>query len=94
LHELRAEVGRWADEMLALSPTALRFLKQSFNADSEHIGGVANVARTGNPGPLPDAVHTDRAVAVLGKQLERRIETRLSLVHAAEASRLRTHRSI
>ncbi|MGZ4224740.1 MAG: enoyl-CoA hydratase-related protein [Solirubrobacteraceae bacterium] len=47
LSELRAEVRRWADEMLALSPTALRFLKQSFNADSEHIGGVASVAFTG-----------------------------------------------
>src|SRR5881275_2155010 len=35
LDELRTEVRRYADEMLALSPTALRFLKQSFNADSE-----------------------------------------------------------
>jgi hypothetical protein len=38
--DLRAEVRRWADEILALSPTALRFLKQSFNADSEHIVGL------------------------------------------------------
>src|SRR6187549_726141 len=30
--DLHAEVRSWADEMLALSPTALRFLKQSFNA--------------------------------------------------------------
>ena len=30
--ELRAEVRRWADEILAKSPTALRFLKHSFNA--------------------------------------------------------------
>ncbi len=37
--ELRAEVRRWADEMLQLSPTALRFLKQSFNADTEHLAG-------------------------------------------------------
>src|SRR5687767_6247197 len=28
--ELRAEVRRWADEILALSPTALRVVKQSF----------------------------------------------------------------
>jgi naphthoate synthase len=42
--ELRAEVRRWADEILALSPTALRFVKQSFNADSEHMAGVASVA--------------------------------------------------
>jgi 2-ketocyclohexanecarboxyl-CoA hydrolase len=45
--ELRAEVRRWADEMLALSPTALRFLKQSFNADTEHIAGLQHVAFSG-----------------------------------------------
>jgi 2-ketocyclohexanecarboxyl-CoA hydrolase len=47
LGELRAEVRRWADEMLALSPTSLRFLKQSFNADSEQIAGVASLAFSG-----------------------------------------------
>src|ERR671930_926778 len=45
--ELRAEVRRWADEMLALSPTALRFLKQSFNADSEQIAGIGQLAFSG-----------------------------------------------
>ena len=45
--ELRAEVRRWADEMLALSPTALRFLKQSFNADTEHLAGLGQLAFTG-----------------------------------------------
>jgi naphthoate synthase len=45
--ELRAEVRRWADEILALSPTALRFLKQSFNADSEHIAGLGQLAFSG-----------------------------------------------
>ena len=38
--ELRAEVRRWADEMLDKSPTALRVLKHSFNADSESIAGI------------------------------------------------------
>src|SRR5438552_9842224 len=47
LAELRDEVRRWADEILALSPTALRFLKQSFNADTEHLAGVAHVAFSG-----------------------------------------------
>jgi naphthoate synthase len=47
LGELHAEVRRWADEMLALAPTALRFLKQSFNADSEHLAGQAALAFTG-----------------------------------------------
>src|ERR671925_85336 len=45
--ELRAEVRRWADEILPLSPTALRFLKQSFNADTEHLAGVGQLAFTG-----------------------------------------------
>jgi 2-ketocyclohexanecarboxyl-CoA hydrolase len=44
---LREEVRRWADEMLSLSPTALRFLKQSFNADSEHLAGLGQLAFSG-----------------------------------------------
>ncbi|MFL5893669.1 MAG: enoyl-CoA hydratase-related protein [Thermoleophilaceae bacterium] len=44
---LRDEVRVMADEMLALSPTALRFLKQSFNADSDHMVGLGQVAFTG-----------------------------------------------
>jgi 2-ketocyclohexanecarboxyl-CoA hydrolase len=45
--ELRATVREWADDMLALSPTALRFLKQSFNADTEHMAGIGQLAFTG-----------------------------------------------
>jgi dihydroxynaphthoic acid synthetase len=45
--KLRDEVRRWADEILALSPTALRFLKQSFNADSEAIAGLGQLAFSG-----------------------------------------------
>ena len=45
--ELRAEVRRYADEILALSPTALRFLKQSFNQESEHLAGQAALAFSG-----------------------------------------------
>jgi 2-ketocyclohexanecarboxyl-CoA hydrolase len=55
--ELRAEVRRWADEMLALSPTALRFLKQSFNAETEHVAGLQHVAFSG----LELFVDTDEA---------------------------------
>jgi 2-ketocyclohexanecarboxyl-CoA hydrolase len=42
--ELRAAVRGYADEMLALSPTALRFCKQSFNQESEHLAGQAALA--------------------------------------------------
>jgi 2-ketocyclohexanecarboxyl-CoA hydrolase len=45
--ELRAEVGRWADELLQRSPTALKFLKHSFNADTEQLSGLARVAFDG-----------------------------------------------
>jgi naphthoate synthase len=44
---LRDEVRVWADDMLALSPTALRFLKQSFNADTEHMAGIGQLAFSG-----------------------------------------------
>jgi naphthoate synthase len=45
--ELRDEVRRWADEILALSPTALRFVKQSFNVDTEQLAGVGQLAFSG-----------------------------------------------
>jgi 2-ketocyclohexanecarboxyl-CoA hydrolase len=45
--ELHDEVRRWADEILALSPTALRFVKQSFNADTEHLAGMGQLAFSG-----------------------------------------------
>src|SRR3954462_5310686 len=45
--ELHDEGRRWADEILALSPTALRFVKQSFNADTEHLAGIGQLAFSG-----------------------------------------------
>jgi naphthoate synthase len=42
--ELDAEVDRWCAEILEKSPTALRFLKLSFNADTDHIGGVSSLS--------------------------------------------------
>jgi 2-ketocyclohexanecarboxyl-CoA hydrolase len=44
--ELRAEVRRWADEMLQLSPTALQAIKQSLNTDTEHFAGIGQMAYT------------------------------------------------
>jgi naphthoate synthase len=34
----------WAMEIAEKSPTAIRFLKQSFNADTEHQAGISNLA--------------------------------------------------
>jgi 2-ketocyclohexanecarboxyl-CoA hydrolase len=45
--ELHDEVRAWATEILQLSPTALRFLKQSFNAETEHLAGLGAVAFSG-----------------------------------------------
>lgn len=45
--QLKAEVRKWADEMLVMSPTALRFLKQAMNTDTEHFGATGSVASTG-----------------------------------------------
>lgn len=44
--ELRAETERWCRELLAKSPTALALAKQSFNADTAHLAGVADLGFT------------------------------------------------
>ncbi|HJP34804.1 MAG TPA: enoyl-CoA hydratase-related protein, partial [Gammaproteobacteria bacterium] len=38
--ELDAEVRKWADEMLALSPTCLKVLKQTFRDNVDHVMAV------------------------------------------------------
>jgi len=45
--EVMPEALRWAAEASALAPTALRFLKQSFNADSASVAGLGQLAFTG-----------------------------------------------
>ena len=42
--QLEEEVMSWAGDLLQRSPTALRFLKQSFNADTDHVYGIQNLA--------------------------------------------------
>src|SRR5215211_4058910 len=37
----------WARKIGSYSPTALRFLKHSFNADTDHIGGISHLAFDG-----------------------------------------------
>jgi naphthoate synthase len=44
--QLLKEAREWAAEVAALSPTAIRFLKQSFNADTDHQAGFSNMAMT------------------------------------------------
>jgi naphthoate synthase len=40
LDRLEEETVQWCREMLAMSPTALRFLKASFNADTDGLAGL------------------------------------------------------
>ena len=42
--QLMAEVRSWADEILRLSPTSLKLLKQSFNTDTEHFAALTQMA--------------------------------------------------
>jgi naphthoate synthase len=44
LEQLEAETVKWAKEMLANSPTALRFLKAAFNADTDGLAGLQQLA--------------------------------------------------
>jgi naphthoate synthase len=41
---LMEEALAWAREIAEKSPTAIRFLKQSFNADTDHQAGLSNLA--------------------------------------------------
>ncbi len=41
--QLDAEVGRWCQEIMALSPTAIAIAKRSFNADSDSIRGIGGL---------------------------------------------------
>jgi naphthoate synthase len=42
--EALTEAKTWAAQIAAMSPTAIRFLKQSFNADTDHQAGLSNLA--------------------------------------------------
>ena len=44
LARLEDEGVRWADEILAKSPTAIRMLKRSFNADTDGLVGLQELA--------------------------------------------------
>jgi len=45
--ELMASAREWAGEIAEKSPTAIKFLKQSFNADTDHQAGLSNLAMSG-----------------------------------------------
>lgn len=53
--ELLDKAREYARKIASYSPTALKFLKHSFNADSDHMAGLSNLAFDG----LDLFVHTD-----------------------------------
>jgi naphthoate synthase len=55
--ELLPTALAWGRRMASYSPTALRFLKHSFNADTDHLGGLSHLAFDG----LELFVHTEEA---------------------------------
>jgi dihydroxynaphthoic acid synthetase len=55
--ELLPAAKEWAGTIAQYSPTALRFLKHAFNADTEHQGGLSRLAESG----LDVFVTTDEA---------------------------------
>ena len=66
--KLREEAQAWAKELLQKSPTALKFLKYSFNADTAHIAGISNMAM----GALELYYQTDEALEGVNAFMERR----------------------
>ena len=66
--KLMAEAEAWAKELLQKSPTALKFLKYSFNADTAHVGGISNMAM----GALELYYQTDEALEGVNAFMERR----------------------
>jgi len=55
--ELMDKAREYARKVASYSPTAIKVLKHSFNADTEHIAGISNIAFDG----LDLYVHTDEA---------------------------------
>ncbi|MDT3700324.1 MAG: enoyl-CoA hydratase-related protein [Thermincola sp.] len=45
LLELDAEVEKWCQDITELSPTAIKFLKASFNADTDHMFGYESMSQ-------------------------------------------------
>lgn len=44
VHELDVEVDKWCKEIVELSPTAIKYLKAAFNADTDHIFGFETMS--------------------------------------------------
>ncbi len=68
LSEIDKEAKRWCDELLSKSQTAIRFLKASFNLDTDYISGLQKIAY----GACWLYYHTDEAFEGRRAYLEKR----------------------
>lgn len=66
--KLKEEARKMASEVVALSPTALKFLKHAFNADSAHIFGQVKMSADG----LNSFVNSEEAAEGRNAFLEKR----------------------
>ena len=66
--QLQAAAEEWATKILAKSPTALKMLKYSFNADSANIQGISQLAM----GSLAMFYNTDESAEGMNAFLEKR----------------------
>jgi len=66
--DLLETARNWARKIGAYSPTAIKFLKHSFNADTDHIAGISTLAFDG----LELYGHSDEAVEGVTAFAERR----------------------
>ncbi len=66
--QLQEEVDRWCRKILEKSPTALKMLKYSFNADSATIAGISQIAM----GSLAMFYHTEEALEGRNAFVEKR----------------------
>jgi dihydroxynaphthoic acid synthetase len=67
--QLRETALAWGRRIASYSPTALRFLKHSFNADSDHLAGLSHLAFDG----LEVFSHTEEAAEGAQAFAEKRI---------------------
>ena len=70
--QLQAAAEEWATKILAKSPTALKMLKYSFNADSANIQGISQLAM----GSLAMFYNTDESAEGMNGFLEKRLTSR------------------
>jgi 2-ketocyclohexanecarboxyl-CoA hydrolase len=65
---LLEEARTWAREIMAMSPTAIKIAKASFNADSEHVRGIGALGMSA----LALYYRTDEAMEGRNAFMERR----------------------